>query len=154
VNSGTVLEIQLSDSDDRPVPVADVSIDVVVLCGGRERYRFDGGMTDREGHLRASYDMFESTRRENQKVALMDYNTALDDCDPAVVIHVPGMAELRQRQKAVNTWSSDNASSISERVEKSNNGRVQIRDLRVNVVEGTATKVRLICELDKDHQQP
>ncbi len=76
MKSGAVLEIQLSDSEDRPIPVADVSIDVVFLCGGRERYRFDGGMTDQEGHLRASYDLFESTRRENQKVALMDYNTA------------------------------------------------------------------------------
>ncbi len=56
------------------------------------------------------------------------------------------MAELRQRQKAVNKWFSDNVSSISEQVQKSNNGKVQISDLRV-VVEGTATKVKLICEL-------
>ena len=150
---GTVLEIQLSDSDDKGMPLADVSIDIVFLCSGRERYRFDAGITDQNGHLRASYALFESTRRKERQFALMDYNTALEDCDQTVVIHVPRMAELRQRQEAVSKWFPDGASSISERIEKSNNGRVKIDDLRMNFVEGTTTEVRLIVTWVNDPQQ-
>lgn len=53
MNPGSVLEIQLKDSSHKPQSISDVSIDVVLLCGGRERYRFDAGKTDAQGRITA-----------------------------------------------------------------------------------------------------
>jgi len=145
MNPGNVLEIQLKASDHEPQLISNVSIDVVFFCGGRERYRFDAGTTDAEGCITGSYDLFEAIRKENQSVALMDYNTKLEDCDSVVVVRAPTLEELGQRLDALKKWFPDRVSAMSEKIRRSNNGKVDVREARVNISDDEATRVNLFA---------
>jgi hypothetical protein len=144
MNIGSVLEIQLQDSKQRPILMAEVSLDVVFFCEGRERYRFDAGKTDAQGHVTASYDLFESIRKDNQSFAVMDYNTRLEVCDPVVVVRAPTLDELNQRLTAVKTWFPDRVPALAERYGLSNNGRLRVEEVRVSVKNDAVTLVSLL----------
>jgi hypothetical protein len=144
MNPGNILEIQLQDSKHGPILMSDVSVDVVFFCGGRERYRFDAGTTDAQGHVMAPYELFETIRKDNQSFAVMDYNTRLEDCDPVVVVRAPTLDELSQRLNAVKTWFPDRVSALAERLRLSNNGRLRVEEVRVSVENEAATRVTLL----------
>jgi hypothetical protein len=144
MNLGNVFEIQLLDSERRPITMSDVSIDVIFLRGGRERYRFDAGKTDAQGHVTAPYDLFESIRKDNQSFAVMDYNTRLEDCDSVVIVRAPTLDELSQRLNAVKTWFPDRVPALAERLRLSNNGRLRVEEVRVSVENEAETRITLL----------
>jgi hypothetical protein len=140
---GSLLQIQLNDSDNMPLAIAKVFVDVAFQKEGRERYRFEAGETDSSGRISASYDHFEKIRRDNQAFAVMDYNTMLEDCDPVISVSVPTPAELTRRVAALRKWFPERMRALSERVAASNNGRVQVEETRVELIDGGITRVDL-----------
>lgn len=140
---GSLLQIQLNDPDNMPLAIAKVLIDVAFQKEGRERYRFEAGETDSGGQISASYDHFEKIRRDNQSFALMDYNTTLEECDPVIIVSVPSSAELSRRVDALRKWFPERVRAVSERVEASNNSRVQVEETRVELIDGGVTRTNL-----------
>ena len=140
---GSLLQIQLNDSDNLPLAIAKVFVDVAFQKEGRERYRFEAGETDSGGQISASYDHFEKIRRDNQSFAVMDYNTVLEDCDSVISVSVPTPAELTRRVDALRKWFPERMRALSERVKASNNYRVQVEETRVELIDGGITRVDL-----------
>lgn len=91
------IDVQLVNAAGQPVGIADVIVEIHFFTGGRFRYGFKVGRTDGSGLVRASYADIERLRRKNAEENLMDYNTALDACDPTVRLIVPSEAELRKQ---------------------------------------------------------
>lgn len=147
MNLFSALSIQLVDVAHEPLPIPAVVIDVVFFCGGRERYRFDAGMTDPQGHLTVSYDFLENARTNNQAFALMDYNTALNDCDAVILLRAPAANELQLRLDALKKWFPERAISMSERFKSANNVKVRVTETRVPVGNGISPQVELITQL-------
>jgi hypothetical protein len=140
---GSLLQIQLNDPDHIPLAIAKVFVDVAFQKEGRERYRFEAGETDSGGQISASYDHFEKIRRDNQSFAVMDYNTVLEDCDSVISVSVPTPAELTRRVDALRKWFPERMRALSERVKASNNYRVQVEEMRVELIDGGITRVDL-----------
>ena len=140
---GSLLQIQLNDSDNLPLAIAKVFVDVAFQKEGRERYRFEAGETDSSGQISASYEHFEKIRRDNQSFAIMDYNTMLEDCDPVITVNVPTPAELIRTVDALRKWFPERMRALFERLEASNNGSVQVKETRVELVDGGVTRVDL-----------
>lgn len=143
VRRGSLLQIQLNDPDCMPLAIAKVFVDVAFQTEGRERYRFEAGETDSSGQISASYEYFDKIRRDNQLFAIMDYNTMLEDCDPVITVSVPTPAELIRRVDALRKWFPERMRAFSERVKASNNGRVQVKETRVELIDGGITRVDL-----------
>jgi len=143
---GSILEIRLTGGAGTDVAIEHIEVDVRFFCGGRERYRFTAGTTDVHGRIAASYDHFENIRLENQRYALMDYNTKLEDCDSEVVISVPTGAELEQRVEALQQWYPDRAKEVQERLQNSRNGTVRATDVKVSLSSSGATSATIACE--------
>src|ERR1700704_2628103 len=114
MNESSILEVHLVAEDHRPLALGRVTVEVVLFVRGRERYRFDVGVTDDNGRITAPYSLFEKIRKDNQSFALMDYNTTLGECDPEVVVRVPSVEELQRRLQALTKWFPENASSMTE----------------------------------------
>lgn len=142
---GSALDIFLNGGAGANVTTSNVEVDVTFFCSGRERYNFTAGMTDVHGRISASYDHFESIRRENQRYALMDYNTKLEDCDSEIVIRVPSGAELEQRVEALQQWYPDRAKVMQERLRILRNGAVRATDVKVSLAISGATSVTIAC---------
>jgi hypothetical protein len=143
----SLLDIQLADETHQALRLGRVSIDVIFFVKGRERYRFDAGYTNDDGRLVAPYRLFEGIRKDNQSFALMDYNTTLEECDPDVIVRVPGIDELQRRLTALTKWFPDRAQSMLEIVNSTNNARVLATQRRVTLVEEAPTRVEITCTL-------
>jgi hypothetical protein len=125
------LEIQLVSENGRAMNIDCVSVETVLFTNGRERYRFDAGATDSSGKLSVPYSRLEEIRKENQAFALMDYNTALDECDDEVLVHVPDTEALEKKLTALRRWFPDKAADLQETVEHSNNHAIDATDVRI-----------------------
>jgi hypothetical protein len=140
---GSAVEIQTTDANGVPVGLANVSIDVVLFCGGVERYRFDAGVTDANGRLTTSYQQLEDSRTANQSFALMDYNTRLDECDNTVAIVVPSVEELCKRLASIQTWFPEKQDAFMARVAESKNAIVKVPAAMKVTADGRLTRVYL-----------
>lgn len=140
---GSMLDVQLVDAQGKPVAMPNVSIDVVLYRGGKERYRFDVGATDAQGRISTSYDALERTRKENQAFALMDYNTKLEDCDDTIELTVPTLDQLGERLAAVRKWFPEKEPMLSERIKNSKNGSVATSGVKKIITNGSRTTVLL-----------
>jgi hypothetical protein len=98
---GQSINIQLTTGDKKPLPISDVLVLINLFTGGKYRYGFVAGRTDKEGRLIVSYEDIEKLRRANAQEFLMDYNTKLEDCDPFVQIVVPSEKDLLDRKEKV-----------------------------------------------------
>ncbi len=93
------------NGDGKPLAVAEVLMNIYFFTKGNFRYAFGLGLTDANGHLRASYSDIEESRKKNSEFWVMDYNTKLDDCDPQVKIFIPSEEYLREaNKKALDTF--------------------------------------------------
>jgi hypothetical protein len=101
MNPGQTINIQLTTGDHKPLPIHDVLVLINLFTGGRYRYGFIAGRTDKEGRLNVTYDDIEKLRRANAQEFLMDYNTKLEDCDPLAQIVVPSEEDLLARKEKV-----------------------------------------------------
>ncbi len=141
----TSLRIQTANSDHRPIALGGLIIDVLLYVRGVERYRFDAGETNDNGVLVVTYDKLEAIRRENQKFALMDYNTGLDDCDDTIVVSVPSLADLGFRLQSLEKWFPDEAPRMRQRLSTSSNKEVLPTTCRVSIPDAGDHAVELVC---------
>lgn len=140
-----MLEIQLANQAEDILNFADVSLDILLYVNGQQRYRFDAGETNRFGQLSVGYEQLELKRAENQKFALMDYNTPLMSCDEKISIVVPSMADLRARFEAVEKWFPADAVQLSMRLKRSNNDKVAAAQQSIAPKRSGTTSVILRC---------
>lgn len=143
---GTKLRIQMADPSHRPLPLGGVILDLRFFVRGTERYRFDAGETNAEGSLVVKYDDMDAIRKENQKFALMDYNTKIDECDDSIVICAPSESELEARLKAFEKWYPDSAYQLQARIAGSVNKVISVEAVTVSVHDAGEHPVELICE--------
>jgi hypothetical protein len=142
-----MLDIQLVGTNGAKLKLRNVSLDIVFFCDGKERYRFDAGVTNWLGRCRTNYAALDGERKENQRIFLMDYNTKLEDCDEVVAIHMPSTDELRTRLEAVRNYFPTNIESVSRRFARSNNGRVHAPDVRVKFLANQRIAANLVCDV-------
>jgi hypothetical protein len=146
VKPGTTLRIQVVDSNLRPLSLGGVIVNVLFFVRGTERYRFDAGETAADGSLVVTYDGMEAIRQENQKSALMDYNTRLDDCDDAIVVGAASKSELDARLKSLEKWFLDDAAQLRQRIAAATNNSISATAATVCVHDAGERNVQLICE--------
>lgn len=140
---GSVLDVQLVDAQGKPLAMSNVSIDVVLYCSGNERYRFDIGTTDTQGHISTSYEALDQTRMKNQAFALMDYNTKLEECDDTVGLAVPTLDQLHERLAAARKWFPKSESMHLDRVKSSKNGSIAVSGVKKITTNGSGMAVQL-----------
>jgi hypothetical protein len=141
---GTSLRIQTVNSDHHPIALGGLMIDVLFYVRDVERYRFDVGQTDESGMLVVTYDKLEAIRRENQKFSLMDYNTALDDCDDTIVVSVPSVTALRSRLESLEKWFPDEAPRLRQKLSLSANNETSSASCRVSIQDAGVHAVELV----------
>src|SRR5260221_1542340 len=94
------VEIQLVDVSGAPLRLGNILLESHFFTNGNLRYSFKVGRTDNNGQLRFSYADVDVIRRQYGAENLMDYNTPLEDCDPAITVVVPSEEQLREQQKS------------------------------------------------------
>jgi hypothetical protein len=75
----------------------------------------------------------------------MDYNTALENCDDIVRVHVPSQEELQERISAGLKWYPDDAPKFSKYVGQSRNAEIEADDLDIGLNQNGPTQVELRC---------
>ncbi len=105
MRGGQKIEIQLVDDVGRAVQMGNVLATITFFSGGHLRYVFDLNPTGSDGRTTAEFDELDVQRAAAGLNNLMDYNTALNECDREVEISVPSEAQLRKRQEAVKQWN-------------------------------------------------
>jgi hypothetical protein len=147
VKAGSTFDVEVVDSDGHPIPLANLSVDVVLYSGGRPRYRFEAGTTDRRGHLHTSYEALELQRQHNQQqFAQLDYDTSLTECDDTIGLAVPTFDELGERLARVQEWFPEYASALEARVKKSGNREFGSADVKKVAANGSRIAVQLAVE--------
>ena len=146
MKTGSTFDVELVDTDGHPLPLANLSVDIVVYAGGRPRYRFEAGTTDRQGHLSTSYEALELQRQHNQQFAVADYNTTLNECDDTIGLAVPSFEELGDRLAATQRWFPEYAPALEARVKKSGNREFASPDVKKVAANGHRIAVQLPVE--------
>jgi hypothetical protein len=146
MKTGSTFEVELVDTDGKALPVANVSVDVVLYTGGLERYRFDAGTTDSRGHLSTSFDALELKRQHNRQFAVMDFNTALTECDDTIGLAVPTFEQLGERLEAVQRWFPEYVPALEARVKSSGNRTFGSPDVKKVAANGRRIAVQLPVE--------
>ena len=100
MNPDQSIHIQLERGKGRPLRIGNVLLAIQFFTAGNYRYEFTVGRTDESGLSKVSYGDIEMLRSTHAKFFLMDYNTRLEDCDPAVRIIIPTEGELRRAFEA------------------------------------------------------
>ena len=149
MNKNFEMEVQLVNEVREPLELRGVSLDAEMYLNGRIRYRFEVGVTDSRGKLRFTFQDLEQSRLSNQEFALMDYNTPLEECDANLGLIVPSMAEIEQRQLAIDKWFSHvDDQPMRQKVEAirtRNNRKVVCEKHYVNVDCEPRAQVKLAC---------
>jgi hypothetical protein len=146
VRTGSTFDVEVVDTDGHPIPLANLSVDVVLYAGGRPRYRFEAGTTDRRGHLHTSYEALELQRQHNQQFAQTDYATSLVECDDTIGLAVPTFDELGERLARVQEWFPEYAPELEARVKKSGNREFGSEEIKKVAANGTRIVVQLPVE--------
>lgn len=136
------ISIQLTDTEDHPLAVGNVLVEIHFFTRGLARYAFKAGRTNERGLLDISYANIEKLRLENARLFLMDYNTRLEECDSAIRITIPPERELRYAfEKTKNAfgespaWARDwPANALVESIP----GEIELI--------GTITDLKLVCK--------
>ncbi len=151
VISGVIHDIRMSDDElmvrlrDRKgeaVTVAGVYLDLRFYIKGRFRYSFYFGLTDAHGACRTTFGKIERQLEANQRLFLMDYNTALSDCDTLIGIVAPTASELVERQVARLKWWPKEP-SISEAA----NDRGRCQEQKFELHRGRGNSFELLCDV-------
>ena len=87
--------IQLVNEKGEPFALENVLVDIDLFTVSNFRYRFIIG----RGQLNFTYSDVEKLRLDNAHYFLMDYDTRLEECDPAIRISVPSDHELKARNE-------------------------------------------------------
>jgi hypothetical protein len=143
---GDVLDVQLTDAQERAIRMSDVSISMDLFLHGNHRYGFRLGPTDEDGHLRVTYSHVEERRRANLKVQSWDYKTRLDECDPIVRLSVPTQDELDAAVRIATSFNMGVVPADAEQWARANNRHVSCDAVEVELVGGEAI-VNIHCEL-------
>ena len=146
MNTATGLEIQLIDESGKPVALGNVSIEVVLFANQRERYRFDVGTSGPDGGLSVPFARLDSIRKDNQSIALMDYNTKLEECDDEILVRIPPLDELRKRLDAAQKWFPAQSDRLKDTIATSNNDAVIPVDQRFALLPEGWTKISLAAK--------
>lgn len=150
---GTSLRVQAVDSNHRPIALGGLIVDVLLFVRGVERYRFDAGETDAGGVLIVAYEKLEALRRENQKFALMDYNTRLDECDDTIAVSVASVANLVARLESIEKWFPDDAPRMRQRLSRSSNKEVLPTTCHVSLSDAGEHAIELACTRVADERR-
>jgi hypothetical protein len=145
VKAGSTFDVELVDTDGHPLPLANLSVDVVVYSGGNPRYRFEAGTTDRRGHLHTSYEALELQRQHNQQFA-QDYETSLTECDDTIGLAIPSFEELGERLERVQEYFPEYAPALEARVKKSGNREFGSDEVKKVAANGRRIAVQLPVE--------
>jgi hypothetical protein len=147
VKAGSTFDVEIVDADGHPLPLANLSVDVVLYAGGKPRYRFEAGITDRRGHLHTSYEALELQRQHNQQqFTQLDYDTSLTECDDTIGLAVPTFAELGERLAQVQEWFPEYGPALEARVKKSGNREFGSAEIKKVAANGRRIAVQLQVE--------
>lgn len=141
-----VLNVHLTDAQERTIQMSDVSISIDFFFHGNHRYGFRLGPTDKDGHLRVTYSDVEERRRANLKVQPWDYKTRLDECDPIIRVSVPTQDELDAAVRIATSFNMGVVPPDAEQWAGANNRHVTCKAVEVHLVGGEAD-VDIHCEL-------
>ena len=147
MNRNQSLHIRLRSDSDEQVEIADVSVDVIFLMQGRERYSFHAGTTDAHGELSAAYEVFETARKAEASLSIMDYNDGLEECDSTIRIRIPSIEELRRRADAVKKFYPEDARPVLTRLEKSGNAEIAAEPLPIRLKSEGVTQIDVPVQL-------
>jgi hypothetical protein len=143
---GSTYEVELVDTDGRPLPVPNVFVDVVVYAGGHPRYRFEAGKTDRRGHFSTSYEALERQRELNRQLRATDFDTTLAECDDTIGLAVPTFDQLSMRLVASQRSFPEHADALEAQVQKSGNREFISVSVKKVAANGTRIAVQLPVE--------
>lgn len=146
MKAGSAFEIELIDTDGKPLRMANLSVDVLLYVNGRQRYRFDAGSTDLEGHLSSSYEALERTVGEGRALFAKEYDTPIGQCDETLGFAVPTFAQLGERVESARRWFPDDVPALEARVKKSANRTFGFAGVKKVSPNGTRIKVELPVE--------
>ena len=145
MNAAAGFEIQLVDESGDPFALSNVSLEVTFFTNRRERYRFDVGASGSDGKLSVPYEKLDSIRKDNQAIALMDYNTKLEDCDDEILVRIPPLDELRNRLDAAKKWFPDQVEGLKRVIESSNNDALVSVTKQVALIPGEWTRIDVVA---------
>lgn len=141
-----VVSVRLVDFSRRSLPMALVYLDLDFFTRGNYRYGFRLGPTDEYGLCKINFNLVENRRIEASEVFLMDYNTALSDCDKRIKISIPSVKELQEAYNRVCSWYNGKIPDYAKGWHLANNGKVRAEDVFAELAEGE-TVVEIPCAL-------
>lgn len=145
VKAGSTFDVELVDTDGHPLPLPNLSVDVLIYVGGNPRYRFEAGTTDRYGHLHTSFEALELQRQHNQQFT-SDFNTRLTECDDTIGLAIPSFAELGERLERTQECFPEYAPVLEARVKRSGNREFGSDDVKKVAANGRRIAVQLPVE--------
>lgn len=147
MNPTQSLKIQLIREDGSPVEVKGVFFSIRFFMSGVYRFAFRTRGTDENGQVVVTYDEMERTRKINLKHQPMDFKTALDECDPIVVVRTSTAEEMRGASRTVHQFEATEYFDDAEEWLHSSNGMVRAEELQVKLAGGQ-TVARIPCYLE------
>jgi hypothetical protein len=118
------ITVDLIDSLRNRIEIEGVILDLTLYTGGIERYSFDAGSTDVRGRCVIEGSYILNQWEMNRQTFLMDYNTAIEDCEKMFGISIPTLNELEKRLKAIQDLFPSEYSLWRDRMQNCANDRV------------------------------
>jgi hypothetical protein len=145
MKSTQTLTIQFEDQKGKPLPLADIYIDLLLFTNSKYCYGFRFGPTDHQGKLRIAFQDIEKKRAYEAKFSLMDYNTPLDKCDEFVKIKIPTAEELKKAYD----WQAKALNGVTEEAKKwlnATNKKIKADEVSVKL-QHIETIVSISCSM-------
>lgn len=117
-------------------------LDLRFYINERFRYSFSLSPTDAHGVSRTTFQALEEQLDANRQLFLMDYNTALTDCDTRVGVAVPTVDELSERNAAREKWWAEESAAEDTTA----NWRVRCPEQKFEIKWGSSNTFDMVCE--------
>ena len=147
MNPNQSLKIELVDKHGAPVEVGGVFFVVCFFMSSVYRFGFRTPATDENGVVSVSYDYLEQLRKGNLEYQPMDFKTALDECDPVVVVKPPSAEDMQEAWKTVHRFKATERYEEAKSWLHSSNEDVHAEETKVKMGLGQ-TVARIPCRLD------